>query len=142
MLPPQLRGTVCVPACEPARMTLNLRPTPMRLPLLTLACFVSFAYGTLAFAQQSSTQQAPPKPPEGQEGSQERRGPPPEALAACKSLTAGAACNFTSPRGAETGTCFAPEGRPLACRPKYGPGGPGGQQDPASSSAAKPKPAN
>jgi len=52
--------------------------------------------------------------------------PPPEALAACKSLQAGQACNFTSPRGAEQGTCFAPEGKPLACRPKNPPGGTGG----------------
>jgi len=48
------------------------------------------------------------------------RGPPAEALAACKTLSAGAACAFTSPHGQETGTCFAPEGKPLACRPAHG----------------------
>lgn len=50
------------------------------------------------------------------------KGPPPEALAACKSLASGAACGFTSPRGAVTGTCFAPQqGLALACRPKDAP---------------------
>jgi hypothetical protein len=49
--------------------------------------------------------------------------PPAEALAACKSLSSGAACNFTSPHGAESGTCRAPEGKPLACRPQRGEGG-------------------
>jgi hypothetical protein len=48
------------------------------------------------------------------------RTPPPEALAACQSLAAGAACSFTSSRGAETGSCFAPEGKALACRPQRG----------------------
>ena len=58
----------------------------------------------------------------------ERRGPPPEALAACKSLASGAACSFTSPRGAVSGSCFAPEGKPLACRPQRdGDGQPGTQ---------------
>jgi hypothetical protein len=50
--------------------------------------------------------------------------PPPEALAACKSLTNGAACSFTSPRGKASGTCFAPEGKPLACRPAHAPNQP------------------
>jgi hypothetical protein len=82
----------------------------------------------MAMAQQNP----PSKPAEGQSNGQEpaHRGPPPESLAACKSLTSGAACQFTSPRGAETGTCGAPEGKPLACRPARGPGqdkGPPGQ---------------
>ena len=58
----------------------------------------------------------------------EHRKPPPEALAACKSLASGAACNFTSPRGAKAGTCGAPEGKPLACRPAHA-GGPQGQSN-------------
>ena len=49
----------------------------------------------------------------------EHRGPPLEALAACKSATQGAACNFNSPHGTEAGTCVAPEGKPLACRPNH-----------------------
>lgn len=67
------------------------------------------------------------------EGPAPHRGPPPEALAACKTLAAGAACTFTGPKGAQTGNCFAPEGKPLACRPKHGPeehGGQGGQKPP------------
>lgn len=66
-----------------------------------------------------SAQPAPGQPTQGP-GNQEPHRPPAEALAACKSLSSGAACNFTSPRGAESGTCFAPEGKPLACRPQRG----------------------
>lgn len=45
--------------------------------------------------------------------------PPPESLQACASLAAGAACEFKTPRGnTMKGTCWAPEGKPLACKPK------------------------
>jgi hypothetical protein len=53
------------------------------------------------------------------EGQQHHRPPPPEALAACKSLSSGQQCSFTSRHGPMTGTCWAPEGKPLACRPKH-----------------------
>lgn len=53
------------------------------------------------------------------------RKPPQEALDACASLTAGQACEFTSPRGTAAGTCWAPEGKPLACKPKDAPDGGG-----------------
>jgi hypothetical protein len=49
------------------------------------------------------------------------RKPPPEALDACKSLSSGKECSFGSPHGAVTGTCWAPEGKPLACKPKDAP---------------------
>lgn len=49
------------------------------------------------------------------------QGPPPEALAACKALTSGAVCSFVGLRGAVTGTCAAPQGKDLACRPKDAP---------------------
>ena len=48
----------------------------------------------------------------------EHRGPPPEALAACKTAKAGADCSFTHDSRTASGSCWAPEGRPLACRPK------------------------
>jgi len=71
----------------------------------------------------------------GGEAPEPHRGPPPEALAACKTLASGAACGFTGPRGSVTGTCWAPEGRPLACRPNGAPppggGTAGGGQPPA-----------
>jgi hypothetical protein len=70
----------------------------------------------LCVAAQAQGQKDAGGPPGGEQGGRPP-GPPPEALAACKSLTAGAACNFESPRGAKSGTCFAPEGKPLACRP-------------------------
>jgi hypothetical protein len=66
-------------------------------------------------------------PPSG-----ERRGPPAEALAACKSLAAGKACSFQHHGKSLAGSCWAPEGRPLACRPKDAPAhGPGDGKPPA-----------
>jgi len=56
------------------------------------------------------------------------RKPPQEALDACKSQAAGQACSFTSDRGAVTGTCWAPEGKPLACKPAGDRGGDGGSR--------------
>lgn len=48
-----------------------------------------------------------------------RRGPPPEAIAACKASNTGDVCSFESPHGSLKGTCFAPDTEhPLACRPK------------------------
>lgn len=60
------------------------------------------------------------------------RRPPPEALQACASRAAGTACSFNSPHGAVSGTCWAPEGKPLACKPQHagGAGGPGAMAGP------------
>lgn len=113
--------------------------------LIRLICIASWFISLGAAAQQSQNNGASAKPPVGgpAQGQGEHRTPPPEALAACKSLAAGAACSFTSPRGSEDGTCFAPEGKPLACRPKNGPGG-GGQgpqgQQTGQGNGQKPKP--
>ncbi len=49
------------------------------------------------------------------------RRPPPEAIEACKSLASGQECGFKSPDGNITGLCWAPEGKPLACKPKDAP---------------------
>lgn len=95
-------------------------------------CALAFASGLL-WAQPSG---APPaKNNNSNSGNQQQqppqhRGPPQEALDACKALKSGQDCNFTSPHGAVKGSCFAPEGRPLACRPKDAPrdGGPNGGQ--------------
>jgi len=65
----------------------------------------------LAAAGASAQPQGGP-PPGG-----EHRGPPPEALAACKMAKAGADCSFTHESRTVKGSCWAPEGRPLACRP-------------------------
>jgi hypothetical protein len=63
---------------------------------------------------------AQPKEEGGAEGP--RRGPPPpEALAACKSQAAGAACSVVLGSNTLKGTCWAPEGKPLACRPAGAP---------------------
>ncbi len=47
-----------------------------------------------------------------------KRRPPAAALEACSAMVAGDPCAFEG-RGGETmeGTCFAPEDKPLACRP-------------------------
>jgi len=49
--------------------------------------------------------------------------PPAEAFAACKAALAGAACSFSSPQGMVGGSCWAPEGKPVACKPKSAPAG-------------------
>ena len=60
----------------------------------------------------------PPAAPPADGQKPPHHGPPKEALDACKTLKSGQDCGFTSPHGAVKGSCFAPEGRPLACRPK------------------------
>ena len=49
------------------------------------------------------------------------RGPPPEALEACAEAEAGAECACETRRGEESGVCWAPEGKPLACKPHDAP---------------------
>jgi hypothetical protein len=58
--------------------------------------------------------------------------PPPEALAACKAAAAGTACNFNSPQGAVSGSCWAPEGKPLACKPGKPPAATPARQGPVT----------
>ena len=95
----------------------TMKKTQLKTMLLTalapvgLASIVSMMVVSAASAQPSGS---------------ERRGPPPEALAACKSLASGATCNVSGPQGNVSGTCFAPQqGLALACRPKDAPA-PGG----------------
>lgn len=89
------------------------------LASLSLGCVLASAQA----AQDGQRSGAGQQGQQGQ-GGQERHHPPAEALAACKSLASGAACSFTGQHGAMSGTCFAPEGKPLACRPQQGAGGP------------------
>lgn len=49
------------------------------------------------------------------------RKPPAEALEVCKASSSGQECSFSSPHGTVKGTCWAPEGKPLACKPKDAP---------------------
>ena len=50
----------------------------------------------------------------------QHRGPPPEALQACSSLSEGAACNFAHHGHDVSGTCRAgPKGEALACAPAH-----------------------
>lgn len=106
--------------------------TPWTSLLLAALCAAAAAQTTTPSKQNTPTKpgavppgvaaSAPMKGPSGP-GAQggpaggEHRGPPPEALAACKSLKADAACSFTSPHGAVQGRCWAPPDKPLACKP-------------------------
>lgn len=66
--------------------------------------------------------------PAGGEG---HRGPPAEALAACKALAAGAACSFSGREGRQVeGTCWAPPDKALACKPAHAPDGQGERKPP------------
>ena len=69
------------------------------------ACSVTVISGSRAQAQPrpAGAASAP--------GGTERRAPPPESIAACAGFKAGQTCSFTSPRGAEMGTCARPERR-------------------------------
>ena len=82
---------------------------PTYPPLLGLLAVLA---ATALFAAAATAQPAPPR-------SDDDRPPPPESLQACASLAAGAACEFKTPRGnTMKGSCWAPEGKPLACKPK------------------------
>lgn len=85
---------------------------------------------SLLLAALAASAQPQGGPPSGGE----HRGPPPEALAACKTVKAGADCSFSHESRTVTGSCWAPEGRPLACRPKDAPPPP-----PPGASAPPPK---
>jgi hypothetical protein len=80
---------------------------------LMLACAAAFA-----------------QPPSGPPPGGEHRGPPPEALTACKTAKAGTDCSFTQGERTVKGSCWAPEGKPLACRPKDMPPPAGGASAP------------
>ncbi len=85
----------------------------MRHPMRS-ACVAAWA----AIALSGPAAAAPPEDGPASGGGP-RRPPPPEAIEACKSAASGKACSFTDARGAAvSGSCWAPEGRPLACRPK------------------------
>jgi hypothetical protein len=84
----------------------------------------------MAAGLQAQPQGQPAGEHEGQAG--HHRGPPPEALDACKGLQAGADCSFTGRGRTVSGSCFAPEGKPLACRPKDR-----GERPPGSASAPR-----
>jgi hypothetical protein len=110
----------------------NTQNTYNTLPL-ALAFAAGFTTSASSFAQ--------PADGPGGFGGEHRRGPPPEAVAACKGKAADAVCSFTGREGQTlNGTCFAPppraEGadkagapeRPPACRPDRGSRPPAGDK--------------
>ena len=79
--------------------------------LLTMAMFSGTLTACCALsAQPVDGHGGPPKPPA-------------EALASCKTLSSGQTCSFIAPQGTMKGTCWAPEGKPLACKPNNAPSG-------------------
>ena len=113
-------------------------PTP-RTPSIRLHALIALAIPLVllsagAQAQSQGGTSSYPRPEGGNPPPPGHRGPPPEAVAACKSLAANAACSFVTPRH-ETlqGTCRkVPEGT-LACVPHDMPrreGGPDGGPPP------------
>jgi hypothetical protein len=90
---------------------------PARLALATcLAWFslVTHAADAPAQRQQGTTTGGPSS---RADGGGHPGGPPPEALAVCSSLKSGDACSFKGRDRDLKGTCWAPPGKPLACRP-------------------------
>lgn len=89
--------------------------------------------GSVYAADTAEKPNTPPPPPPGMMG---HRGPPPEAIDACKGKKTDDACEFTPPARPKdapkekgeakgerkiTGKCWAPEtSKPLACRPAGG----------------------
>jgi hypothetical protein len=86
----------------------------------TLRLVLSLA--ALALPSLSVAQDQPGGPGSGQGQGGGRRGPPPEALAACQGKSAGASCSWSHDGRALEGTCFTPASdKPLACRPSGAP---------------------
>ena len=77
--------------------------------------------GTLTFTLTLAAGAAIAQPRPGDAPPDGRPGPSAEALATCKTLKSGDACQFTDARGAVSGSCWAPQGKPLACRPAGAP---------------------
>ena len=98
-------------------MTQNLRNQP-RLSLwaavpIYLTIWAIFLIGCAA--------KLAAQPTGGPDGGPREGGPPAEMVAACVGKTLGAACSTTVPQlGSVKGTCFAPKGVTLACRPNGG----------------------
>ena len=99
----------------------------MKSNLATIASVVVLSLTTLgsyAFAQASGSSNAatPNKPADRSANQQGHRGPPKEAVEACRTLSAGAPCSFTGPQANRTGNCWAPDAQhPLACKPEKNP---------------------
>lgn len=84
--------------------------TPFIVRMTSIFVAAILAAGSIGAQSHAASGNPPP--------SGERRGQPPESIAACTSLKVDQACGFTSPKGAEKGTCAKPDAtHPLACRP-------------------------
>jgi hypothetical protein len=88
--------------------------------LLAVLISIVLVVAAAIAASSTATAQTPPGPQGGDTGN-ERRGPPAEALAACKGAKLDQGCSFTAPIGTVTGNCWQPDAEhPLACRPEHG----------------------
>ena len=94
--------------------SLFFKATPLAFALLLTG--LSSVNGWAQAAPAQSSQPAGP----GRPSIGERRGPPPESVAACNLLKVDQACGFTSPKGAEKGICVKQDASTaLACRPEH-----------------------
>ncbi|MGJ8669024.1 MAG: hypothetical protein ACSHXK_06005 [Oceanococcus sp.] len=91
------------------------RPQDFRLGTKLKRSNSSFAWILLAGALLTASYGATAQP-NGDRPS--RRGPPPEAISACKSLSEGDACSFSGRRGDESGQCITTPQDELACAPE------------------------
>lgn len=87
-------------------------------------------------AQQQGGQQQRPGQQRGQQQGEQRRGPPQEALDACRGAGAGDACSFNARQGTVESQCMETPTGNMACVPPHRvrgggqSGGPGGQRPP------------
>ena len=104
---------------QPLRQTLSMKNSRIS-KAARFACVVLLTTGVTANAwTQVASSPSKPTVKADSPASGERRLPPPESVAACSSLKADQACGFTSPKGAEKGTCVKQDaGQALACRPE------------------------
>ncbi len=101
------------------------------MKLLTYAASLALAYGLViapigALAADTQVQGSTNTTPGGasarSDADRPRGSPPPEALAACSTLKLDQPCSFRGRERDLKGTCWAPQGKPLACRPGNGSG--------------------
>jgi hypothetical protein len=90
------------------------------LDLIAMLIAIALFIVAVAVSIDVATAQSPP-PTQGGDASGEHRGPPPEALAACKAAKLNQTCSFVAPVGTVNGMCWQPDAdHPLACRPQRG----------------------
>jgi hypothetical protein len=84
--------------------------------LMSALCMVSFVT-TLVTPLSALSQPSGQSQQSGGQGDRPPM-PPQEAFSACKSKKQGDACEFSVSGKTMSGTCWAPESKPIACKPE------------------------